>query len=266
MGYSKTIKYGHFVESYRYERHLGHRGVRKSHARQTRMPVLVLPGSDPLSDSEAKAYAAKRKDNARRASLVFRRLVAAQLGGVEIPLLLTFTYKENRADLHRAYSDFTFFNKTWRRRFGNAFRYIAVPEFQKRGAVHFHVLYWGLPPECCSRWLEGRLRGKYANISPDLSADWGHGFVFLKQTDGNDKLSSYLSKYMAKSFVEYNLANQKAYVASRNCMRPQVITGVDSVEVLLHDVIGVDNVPLQSFEYDTQWLGKCIYKKYNIIL
>src|SRR5690606_27837965 len=104
-----------------------------------------------------------------------------------------------------------------RNKFGKAFSYIAVSEFQKRGAIHFHALFWGLPAEVFSQERQTRT----------IALIWKQGFVYMKETDGNDKLSSYLAKYMVKTFTDPRLKNKKAYLASRNIKRPKIIAGVD---------------------------------------
>lgn len=91
---------------------------------------------------------------------------------------------------------------------------------------------------------------------------WGNGFIFLKETDGNEKLSSYLVKYMAKAFLSPELKNQKAFVASRNCKRPVVIGGTDGVWWVLDDYLGENAIAYREQTYDTHYLGKCRNRSY----
>lgn len=143
MGYNKFIKYADIIETYTYERPLPIRPrAKRGVSRRARVPRVAPDGSDPLRREQCEG---KRKDNATRASLVFRRLVSANLGGTDAPTLITCTYAEIQTDIGHGYKDFSSFIKALRYKFGKQFRYIAVPEFQKRGAVHFHALLWGLP-------------------------------------------------------------------------------------------------------------------------
>ncbi|HEV7423767.1 MAG TPA: hypothetical protein VGO21_01100, partial [Candidatus Paceibacterota bacterium] len=130
---------------------------------------------------------------------------------------------------------------------------ICVPEFQKRGAVHFHALFWGLPEEIFLQERKTRM----------LAGFWAKGFVYLKETDGNEKLSFYLSKYMAKAFIDPRLKNQKCYVASRNIQRPKVIVGASPLWPILEDY-GITGEPLVDREYDTKYLGKGRYRLFKI--
>ena len=253
MGYNKMIAYGTYFELFEYEKRISeNRGNSGKSASRIRVQDL-----ESVRENIENRYK-KRKDSVGRASMAFRRLVLSNLGKSENPLLLTFTYKENITDIKQGYFDFGAFIRATRYKFGQDFRYIAVPEFQKRGAVHFHALFWGLQSsafgeEC--EWPKNRV----------TCESWKFGFVFLKQTDGDEKISSYLAKYLAKSFVDFRLKGQKSYISSRNIFRPIVVaTGIDSIHYVLDDWVGVDNMPVQVKEYSTQWLGKGRWSLYKI--
>jgi len=188
----------------------------------------------------------KRKDNVSQTQNNFRRLVAANL--TENPLLISLTYEQNMQDITKGYKNYKSFIQAIRYRFGKGTKYIAVPEFQKRGAVHFHVLFWGLPKKTSAE--EKRTR-TIANI-------WGHGFVDVIETDGHGKLSSYLAKYMAKAFVDKRLRNQKAYVASRNVLRPVTKSIISPVPYEPEDCELVSDKT-----YTTQRMGQCRYRLFK---
>lgn len=194
----------------------------------------------------------KREDNVRRASNVFRRIVAANLSENDLPLLITLTYRENMDDLTIGYHDFRAFVQALRYKYGKSFKYICVPEFQKRGAVHFHALFWRLPVEVFTD--ERRTR--------TIAAMWDKGWVDMKVTDGNEKISGYLAKYMAKAFTDPRLKNQKAYTASKNIDRPRVVSGNYFFWPLI-DEYTLNSSPLIDKEFSTKWLGKCRYRHYR---
>jgi hypothetical protein len=252
MGYNKIIRYANTIETYTYGRHLPIRThIRRNRKSKVLRSDLDDDGKDPLSSAEHKE---KRQDNARRAALVFRRLVSSNLEGVEYPVLITTTYRDNQTDLRIGYRDFHSFIKALRHKFGALFRYIAVPEFQRRGAVHFHALFWGLPQDLCDTERHTRL----------IADTWSHGFVYMTMTDGNDRLSSYLTKYMAKSFTDPRLLNQKAYTCSRNIKRPIIQGGISSygVESYLEECGAKD--PVMDKSYDTHWLGQGRHRIYKL--
>jgi hypothetical protein len=174
---------------------------------------------------------------------------------------LTVTYKENQTDLKKAYYDHKLFVQNLKYTYGKNLKYICVPEFQKRGAVHFHGLFWGLPADIL---LAEREKGYRENNSPTLSKIWGLGFVFLKPTDGDDKLSAYLAKYMAKAFTDRRLKHQKAYASSRNVKRPYVVSGIHNISFLIDDYCGIDAVPVKENKYHTKYMGEARYRLYKI--
>jgi len=251
MGYYKAIIYGNALELYSYEKDI--RPIASSKPRaQSR---IVLP--DLASDSEptVQREIKKRRDSVQRASMDFRRLVLANLGGSVSPLLLTLTYSANQTDLGIAYKDFSSFGRNMRRQFGDGFRYIAVPEFQRRGAVHFHIIAWGLPSDVYTKERSTRL----------VASLWGKGFVDVIQTDGHEKISSYLTKYMAKSYSDKRLLYKKAYRCSRNIIRPLIEKDLGGTMYLSEMYgIGVDNPPCEDRSFGTQWLGKGRFRLYKI--
>ena len=250
MGYNKIISYGNTVEIYEYEKDI----ITLKRSKRPRKDYshdedLGARGKDTLSQRQL----GKRQDNARRASMAFRRLVACNLGGSSRPLLVTLTYGENFTDLAGAYRHFSSCIQSLRHKYGKDFKYVCVPEFQQRGAVHFHALFWELPEEVFLSQREDRT----------IDRLWGHGYVFMKQTDGDEKLSFYLSKYMAKAFTDPRLKNQKCYVASRNILRPVVKAGFSPLWPILDDYNIMEEAVVDK-TYNTKWLGKGRHRIYKL--
>lgn len=251
MGYNKLIAYGNKVEIYEYEKNLPERLGKNEIRNESRVrdEGMASGRNDAMRREERRG---KRLDNARRATMAFRRLVASNLGKPPNPILITLTYAENIEDIKRGYKDFRSFIQRLRDKFGPSFRYIAVPEFQRRGAIHYHALFWGLPPDIYERERETRL----------VASLWAVGFVFIKQTDGDDRLSTYLSKYMSKAFLDERLSNQKAYTSSRNCLRPKIQSGFSPSWPVIEDWVG-DNFPCKEKQFMTKWLGKGRFRLYE---
>lgn len=257
MGYVKTITYSNFVELYEYEKDVSNTGGgRRGFSAKSKGKGLVADGNGGFLPRKPNP---KREDNARRSAVVFRRLVSANLGERSKPLLISLTYSENITDIGQGHKDFNTFARNVRAKFGKEVRYIAVPEFQKRGAIHFHALFWGLPSEELARTeRHTRLVAGY----------WGQGFIDLVMTDGNHKISGYLSKYMAKAIMDSRMAGRKGYFCSQNIVRPVIEKNI-LVEPLFFG--GLKDIPdlstakvLKDKEYDTQWLGKGRYRLFEI--
>ncbi|HUD45131.1 MAG TPA: hypothetical protein VMR41_06310 [Patescibacteria group bacterium] len=252
MGYIKAIIYGDNLELYTYEKNIKYNGRGGTKPKMgTSVPLLVDDRGVAV-----RQLIQKRRDNASRSANTFRRLVLANLSVSSPPALITCTYAKNQTNIRIAYQDFRSFIGTLRYRFGKKFRYITVPEFQKRGAIHFHSLFWGLPENISTDERHTRL----------VASMWGHGFVDCYLTDGNEKISSYIAKYMAKSYLDDRLGFSKAYRCSRNILRPIIEKNLGGLFYLSEMYnLGVDNFPCKDKQFDTQWLGKGRYRHYNNI-
>ena len=142
MGHSILLVSGKYIDLYEYERNYV-KSERRERARR--------------ADSKIVKSRNRRQDNLLRLKRGFVRVVRPNLTGGENPFFFTFTMFEV-VSVRCAYGIFTRFIQRLRGRFGKSFYYIAVPEFQKRGAVHFHALFWGMPDEvllsegCLGKW------------------------------------------------------------------------------------------------------------------
>jgi len=186
----------------------------------------------------------------RRAATSFRRVVRANLGGDERPALLTLT-TYSVIPYATSVNFFTAFIARIRRRHGRAFKYIAVPELQKRGSWHWHVLIWGLGHEA----EKERTTRHFARF-------WLRGFCDCVITDGHSKIASYLAKYLSKAMSHLRRTDTKTYYTSRNILRPVSVNAsslaayTESQKKVIHR--------LTTLEYQTEWLGKCEYNSYRI--
>ena len=119
----------------------------------------------------------------RRANTMLRRKVKQLYGLANGDLyMLTLTYAENVIDYDRAISDIRNFFQRLRRHIGRSAGYIAVPERQKRGAWHWHII------------IDVYL---YHSVWAKL---WGHGFIWVKKVRDVKHASRYVKKYLAKAF------------------------------------------------------------------
>jgi len=236
VGHVKLYKSGNLVEIYQYQYEISNRVTRKK-------------------KSKGKYYksSSRRFDNVFRQRKLFTRIVRSNLDGIACPALLTLTMFE-RVGIKSAYGGLKRFVWRSRLRFGKGFKYVAVPEFQKRGAVHFHVLVWGFPQEIIDHERDTRF----------IQRLWSYGYVDIVSTDGSSKLAGYLAKYMSKSMQDERLVGEKAFATSRNVLRPVSLSfksALDHVGMMW----GVDNSNLVRIsKFSTIWLGECEYKSHII--
>jgi len=238
---TKITVSGHYLEIKEYEKTINK--VRRFKAKKrTYKSDRGLRFNSPSSIS-------RKKQN-------FLRLVRSNLDGVNAPALFTLTMFEV-VTIRSAYKAFLVFIRRLRKRFKKSFRYITVPEFQERGAVHFHMMIWGLPVESIINERGNRF---YQSL-------WQRGFVDCIPTDGSIKIAGYLAKYLSKSLSDDRLYSEKAYRASGNILRP-VQLPFNSAINHVSEIWGVDLLttpPCFDVEYETQWLGKGRYRIYKFI-
>jgi hypothetical protein len=240
MPYTKLIRAGDLVEEYTYQFEPAFKDLRKPRERIKRFTKV--------SRSEANIKSSRRS---------FHRLVRANLGSDRPPpILMTLTYSDNVTDIDISNKIFNTFTKRLRYDLGKDISWISVPEFQKRGAVHYHVLLFGVSHE----YVKSERSTRY------FASLWTRGFVDVITTDGSSKLATYLAKYMSKALADFRLIGKRGYSASHNILRPVFLNTPFQVEYAREDwsIGGVDNPPDKRRIYDTKWLGRCDYKRYTI--
>lgn len=233
-GYTKSIYSGEYLEIYHYEKAPKLTG-RKHRKRET-------PSDGRRPDPKPRRY-----DNILRLRKKFIRLVRSNTSPANPPTLLTLTMRTN-VGIETGLPLFNRFTQRAARTFGSSFKYIGVPEFQKRGAIHFHLLVWGI--------------NDYADQERDtryLQNLWGYGYVDCVRTDGSPKLAGYLAKYMQKALHDERLIGKRAYYVSRNVSRPLQFSHA-LVATYSKQIIGKDMKLVTEREFDTEWLGKCTYR------
>lgn len=193
----------------------------------------------------------KSERHIQRSKNNFRNKVRATL--IEgTPHLVTLTMLDI-VNIEVAYKHYTEFGSRLRKVFGKEIIWIAVPEFQKRDAVHFHVLMWNLPYDVHETETRSR---RIQNL-------WGYGYVDVIATDGSPKLSSYLAKYMSKAMHDYRLFSKKAYSCSRNAVSSVSVSSQTSVAFFRKEFDFANRKPSRERVYKTRWLGRVREREYD---
>jgi len=174
-----------------------------------------LQHSREVKRGERTEQKERRKDNLNAVRNAVRRLVNSNVNqyGYEATFL-TFTYKENQACIDTAWRDWACFMRDFRKRFG-VLHALSVMEFQKRGAVHFHCIFFNLPPTVEARERETR----------EVAKLWGHGFVDIERVRSAKNVGAYVCKYLNKSADDPRLRGKKFYSTTRNLIRPVEYVG-----------------------------------------
>lgn len=126
---------------------------------------------------------------------------------------ITLTFKENINCVLTAHKRFkNFIDKV--RRIKKDFMYLAIPEFQKRGAIHYHLL-------TNIDVNDSKLIYAQAENNNFLHVKyWIDGFDSVEPLNNDPKkVVGYISKYMTKS-IDNRLFGHRRYFNSRNLVKP----------------------------------------------
>ncbi|NQT67161.1 MAG: hypothetical protein HQ569_06260 [Actinobacteria bacterium] len=178
-----------------------------------------------------------------------RRLAIANFN--EYSRFFTATFADNITNMDYANGQFKKFIKRVKYHYGD-FKYIAVLEFQKRGAIHYHML------------------SDFGYIEQhDLEKIWDNGFVWIRDlliaNEGKpvDNIDAYIVKYMNKNIIDKRLMGKKAYFTSRNLKRPEIIYE----DISLTDCFKKYNLDVTNLVYDNKFMskenGEVLYFEFN---
>jgi len=199
----RIVKCGRIVELYEYQ-----------------TPYIYNLGKTKTNDSgtEESRFSGLRTDNIERSRRKIKRLINSNafVWGYH-PIFVTYTFKENVTDIKEANRIFKAHHQRLRlRHVGRSLRYLAVPELQKRGAIHYHVVYFDLP------FISG--------IKTIFSESWGHGFVQIKAVKHVKNIGAYVSKYFSKQWFERKDKGAKCYFSSEGLYQPEVFRSLDNLK------------------------------------
>ena len=246
--YKKIVYSGDIIEIYEYDK--GYlKGYENNNADTGRK-----------SDYKSENYEEHRKQVLQRAKKNLRRLINANVGqyGKEFTAkFLTLTFKDNVKDLDKANYEFKkFIQRLNYHCFGvkkNNLKYTCVVEFQKRGAIHYHVIIYNMP------YIKAN---NIANV-------WGNGFIKINKIDNIDNVGAYVAEYLGQAekgqghdVLDDRLQGKKSYFSSRGLFKPIEITDEKVVEQV------AAALPLENLKYtadfENEHLGNITYKQYNL--
>lgn len=166
---------------------------------------------DKIKKSKHKSFLGTIEyKNILRSKFELHRLVKANMN--DFITFITLTFRENIIDIELANKKF----KVWITRIREIkkdFKYVCVPEFQKRGAVHYHLL------------TNLSIRNDNNIIIPQKDKKkmydirhWNYGFSSVFDLEGFNVVG-YISKYMTKD-IDNRLYGHRRYLYSNNLNKP----------------------------------------------
>lgn len=240
MGYCRVVQAGNSIEIYQYEKDYVKPPPRKSLTlleKQRRIAIRLLGTT-------------RSEYSCRRARRDFYRLVRHNINREGDLCFLTLTTLGG-VSLEQGYRYIYDFKKRLKNTLGVTISYIAVPEWQKKGRLHYHLLVWGIPEHVIVAERSGRF----------LQRQYARGYIdVLLAYDRSPKLASYLAKYMQKAYRDERLSGRRAYNASRDIEQPRT-AGSNALSAWVHELVPVDSEIDRLIDYDTVWFGRCNYKR-----
>ena len=163
----------------------------------------------------------------------------------------TATFADNVKEMDYANHEFKKFIQRLKYNYDD-FKYLSVVEFQKRGAIHYHML------------------SDFGYIEhSDLGRLWGNGHVWIRDlltaNKGNPvtNVGRYIAKYMNKNVLDERLMGKKAYFTSKNLKRPEIIYE----DMSLIDCLKKYNFDTDNLVYENKFMskenGEVLYFEFN---
>lgn len=229
--YKKAVITNKIIEIYEYEK----------------LNVNAKGGCREKTTGEQEEENYKTRQRYRRNAV--RRLASANFNNDS--KFITLTFRENEQDITKANMELRKFMRKLRGLHCDL-KYLAVLEFQKRGAIHYHCML-NIP----------YIRAK------DIELMWGNGFIKINKIEHVDNVGAYITEYMSDDVGDERLKGRKAYFYSKNLDKPLEVkswtTGGFSTLGELDEILEKKGVsPIYKKTYQTEHAGLVSYKQYNL--
>lgn len=189
----------------------------------------------------------RREDHLERARHRIRRLITTNASTEILPMFVTFTFAKNITSVKEANIMWAQHNRKLKKVLGYTPKYLVVIEFQKRGAIHYHCVYFNITSRTRLRALLGEC--------------WGQGIVDVKKIKKIQRLGYYVGKYLRKDIADPRLSAEKAFFCSKGLLKPQEFRNPERIALFLQcaTMQEVGDVRFESERY-----GIIRYRQYKI--
>lgn len=207
----KIVKCGEYLQVYYYPSSKTRKSIKDIDINDLSKKQIKFDFGDIESLSSAEKENIIESKNIIRTKLACQRL--AKCNSREWKSFITLTYSDNMQDIKQAKTDLYYFTKNIQKK-KKDFKYIAIPEFQKRGAIHFHLLT-NLSVQDNYIIKPQKDNNKYYDV-----AHWCKGFTSYEEIEGDiKKIIGYIAKYMTKE-CDSRLFGIRRYTSSQNLVKP----------------------------------------------
>jgi len=140
-----------------------------------------------------------------------------------VPLFITLTFESNVIDIPYANKQFNLFVKRFNRSVLHSkkaiLKYATVIEFQQRGAIHFHTIFFN--PLDISKFYDL------------VHYSWTHGHCHLKKVHNQTHLINYVHKDLTKLRQKKELHGHKSYFCSKVLYQPLLHRDKQKIKAIL---------------------------------
>lgn len=207
----KLVKCGDYVQFYFFPDH-----TYMTDKNLEKVNKLIIPLTSTETHKDVKLNIVELK-NINRSKINLQNLI--KCNEKDFKTFFTLTFEENLTDVQKANKKFNVWRRNFKRSFPD-FKYVCVPEFQKRGAVHYHLMT-NVPYSDTKVLLEERrIYNKKSGwqVGKDVKG-WCYGHSMAKNMDSIN-LVGYITKYMTKD-IDDRLFSQHRYFYSQNLIKPE---------------------------------------------
>lgn len=171
-----------------------------------------IAGSSAPTSTNTNELKSIEMKNITRSKLECQRLAKANIKAWKT--FITLTFSENITSVEDANKRFRYFiDKV--RRVKKDFKYLCITEFQKRGAIHYHLLT-NVSIDDNTLLYTQEDNSKYKHIKY-----WIDGFTSVEPLKNDPKMViGYIAKYMTKD-IDNRLFNRHRYFYSKNLDKPK---------------------------------------------
>lgn len=165
-----------------------------------------------IKTTDAKLESTIEARNIIRSKLECQRIAKANINDWQT--FITLTFADNIQDVKFAHKRFKYFiDKV--RKVKPDLKYLCITEFQKRGAIHYHLLT-NINIKDSSLIYSQEDNPKFKHIK-----FWNEGFDNIEIMKGDvKKIIGYISKYMTKD-IDNRLFSHRRYFYSQNLQHPK---------------------------------------------
>jgi len=243
----KLVSYGKFIEIYTYEKpqKKGYKKILTIDQIKNILGMATTSGDSIQLDcfQELAKNNCRARFSLQRTRTKIRRAINAN---PDFDKFLTLTFAENLQDIKKANRHFSLFIERLNYAYPNT-KHLAVIEFQKRGAVHYHMLSnLGYVP------------------ASKISEIWKNGFVKINKIKNVDNVGAYVCKYLQKEVFEGKMKNKKKYFCSRNLEKPVEIFDSKEIENISSFYNLSSAQPVYKSQFDSIYTGGVKYIQYAI--